>query len=182
MQIREKTKYEIEAKASGMSDFLKMSYLEECLRQNFSFEIKRFCNLELVKLYEERGMFSEAAKKMMAVGEIAITFREKKEAYMKAVELYTKAGLYERAEFSLKKAQESGNAREREEMKTAVKILLGEQAQVYEKENRKAKALSAYEFLYKICSDSEKPRIRKRLSELYLDLGKMSEYRIIKGN
>jgi len=189
MLVKEKEKYEIEAKASGMSDFLKMDYLEACLKENFSFDIKKFCNVELAKLYEQRNMFSEAARKMEAIGEISITFREKKQAYMKAVELYVKAGLYNKAEFDLKKAKENANSQEKKEMKKAILKLVKEQAEVYEKENRRGKALPAYEWLYKMIKadedsnqDIKEEEIKAKLLELYSKLGKISEYNILKGN
>ena len=182
MQIKEKHKQEIEEKARGMSDFLRMEYLEKCLRENFSFDIKRFCNFELANIYNQRKMFSEAARKMTAIGEISVTFREKKQSYMKAAEFYIKAGLYDGAETSLKKAQENGNDAERKEMKNAIKILLKEQAEVYEKENRKAKAVEVYNWLYRLSEELEKAEIKKKLAELYLKLGRTSEYNILKGD
>lgn len=182
MQIKEKTKPEVEAKSSGMSDFLKMEYLEECLKNNLSFDIKKFCALELVKLYEARKMFSEAGRKLIHASEISLTFRDKKNLYMKAAELFIKAELYDLAEHSLRKAQEQGTKSDISEMKKAIKQLLLQQAGQYEKEIRKGKALKAYEYLYKISNEQEKEKIKEKLLMLYEKLGKVSEYNILKGH
>jgi len=182
MLIKEKTKPEIESKIGSMGDFLKMEYLEECLKQNFSFDIKKFCSEELAKLYELRNMFSEAARKLEFIGEICLTFRERKEAYMKAAEFFVKAGLYDKAEYSLKKAIESGNDLEKKELKKAIDELLRQQAEVYEKENRIGKALKAYEYFYKICDESEKEQVKEKLLVIYQKLVMISEYNILKGN
>lgn len=181
MLVKEKSKAEVEAKAGSMSDFLKMEYLEECLKGNFSFDIKRFCNLNLAKIYEGRNMFSEAAKKMDAVGEISVTFREKKEAYMKAVELFIKGEYYDKADFALRKALDSCSLNEKKEIKTAVAKLLKEQAGVYEKENKRGKAVKAYGHLYRI-SEEEKAEIKQKLLDLYSKLGMMREFNMLRGS
>ncbi len=181
MQIKEKTKPEIEAKIGDMSDFLRMEYLEECIRSRFSFDIKKFCNLELAKLYQARRMFSEAARKLEQAGEISLTFREKKELFLKSSELYVKAEIYERAMLSLKKALEQVPSAEREDIKDAIKKLLKEQAKEYEAENRRGSALKAYEHLYKMLSEQERGEIKEKLLGLYEKLGKISEYNILKG-
>ena len=99
---------------------------------------------------------------------------------MKAVEFYIKAGLYDAAEMSLRRAQENGNDIEKKEMKSVIKILLKKQAEIYEKENRKAKAVEVYNWLYKLSEGFEKTEIKKKLAELYLKLGRTSEYNILK--
>jgi len=182
MQIKEKTKAEIESKISGMGDFLKMGYLEECLKHNLTFDVKKYCALELAKIYEARKMFSESGRKLEQAGEISITFREKKELFMKAAELYLKAEIYEQVSLALRKAVEQTNKDEAPIMKSAIKKLLREQAEVYENENRNGKALKAYEYLYKMLKESEKEEIKRKLLNLYEKLGKLSEYNILKGN
>ncbi|MEK6820672.1 MAG: hypothetical protein AABX71_03090, partial [Nanoarchaeota archaeon] len=141
MRVFEKTRGEIENKLGLMSDFLKMEYLESCLKQHVDFDVKRFCNTKLADLYETRNMFSEAARNMSAVAEISSTFREKMNAYIKEVELWIRAGYYDRADEAFRKALACGNLREKEEMKTAVKELYKKQAEAYEKANRNSSAL-----------------------------------------
>lgn len=181
MQIKEKTKAEVESKSAGMSDFLKMEYLEECLRSRFSFDVKKYCNIELAKAYEVRRMFAEAAKNLEQASEISLTFREKKELFLKAAELYVKAESYERANLALRKALEQV-PQEKEDVRKALKKLVKEQAAQYEQENRRGSALKAYEYLYKMLEENEKAEMKQKLLELYGKLGKISEYNILKGS
>ena len=100
---------------------------------------------------------------------------------MNAVELYVKAGLYEKADFALRKALECSNDAEKKEIKRAFKTLLKQQAEVYLKENRKGYALKAYEKFYKVASEPEKTEVKDKLLILYQQLGKINEYNILKG-
>ncbi len=180
MIVSEKSRQEIEVKLEQMSDFLKMEYLESCLKQNIDFDIKRFCHQKLAELYEKRSMQSEAARNISAVAELAVTFNEKIKAYMKETELWIKATQYDRMDESFRKALASGNIREKEEMKKAVKELLKKQALAYEKANRNSNALAAFEKLIRLADEPEKPEIKKSLLELYRKLGKIREYGILK--
>jgi tetratricopeptide (TPR) repeat protein len=182
MRVIEKTRPEVEAKLKVMSDFLKMEYLESCLKQNVDFDVKKFCNVKLAELYEGRTMFTEAARNMSAVAEIAATFKEKAQAYMKETELWIKTGQYERAEEAFKKAIASGNIKEREEMKKALNDIYKKQAQAFEKAKRNANALRIYEKLIEISNEQEKPEIKNKLMGLYERLGKIQEFMRMKNS
>ena len=181
MQVKETTKQEIENKARGMSDFLRMEYFETCLKQTKSIEVKKFCHQELARLYEARNMFLEAAKNMNTMAEISITFNEKIKAYVKETELWIKAGRYENADASLKRALASANTQEKEEIKKAIKEFYKRQAEAYEKEKRNTNALKIYEKLFEIAEQGEKQEIKNKLIELYGRLGKIREYMKMKG-
>lgn len=181
MQVNEKTRQEIEGKLKGMTDFLKMEYLESCLKYHRDFDAKKFCNLKLAELYEGRSMFSEAARNMSSMAEMAATFKEKIQAYMKETELWIKAARYDLADDAFRKALASGNMKEKEEMKKAIKQLYKKQAEVYEKVRRNANALKIYEKLLQMADEDEKPEIKKKLLELYKILGKIREYTILSG-
>ena len=81
MQILERTKKEIEAKTQTMSDFLKMEYLELCIKKFLDMEIHRYCYEELAKLYEKKHMYSEALKYITKFKSICIMQREKVTAF-----------------------------------------------------------------------------------------------------
>jgi len=180
MQIKEKTRQEIEAKASGMSDFLKMEYLEACIKNTNSIEAKKFCHSELARLYEAKNMFLEAARNMSSMAEMAITFNDKMQAYIKETELWIKAARYDDADEAFRKALASGNTKEKEEMKSAIKELYKKQALAYEKANKKGSALKIYEKLFSISSDLEKEEIKNKLLYFYEKLGKIREYNMLK--
>ncbi len=180
MKVEEKTRQEIEAKSSQMSDFLKMEYLESCIKQHREFDIKRFCNVKLAELYEKRNMFSEAARNSAAAADMAVTFKEKIDAYLKETELWIRAGIYERADESFRKALASGNSQEKYEAKRAVKEYYKKQAGIYEKAGKSTNALKAYLKLIEMTEDAEKTEVKKKILALYSRLGKIKEYGALK--
>ena len=182
MLVQERTRGEVEQKLGMMSDFLKMEYLETCIKQHRDFDIKKFCNLKLADLYASRNMFLEAARNAAAAAEKAATFKEKVQAYMKETSLWIRAGQYERAEESFRKALASGNTQEKFEMKMAIKELYLKQAQAYEKALRNANALKIYQKLLEISDETEKIEIKKKVLDLYKKLGKIREYSVLKAN
>ncbi len=181
MKVIEKTIPQIENKLKIMSDFLKMEYLEECARQNIDLNIKKFCNQELSRLYAERNMFSEAAKNMSSVAEMALTYKEKIQFYLSEVELWVKSGDYDMAEEAFGKALACGNSREKEEIKKIIKELYLKQALMHEKANKNSNALKIYEKLLHMADDKEKLEIKKKILSLYGKLGKIREYTLLKG-
>jgi tetratricopeptide (TPR) repeat protein len=181
MQIGEKSRQEIEMKLSQMSDFLKMEYLEACAKQHREFDIKKFCNMKLAELYEKRNMFSEAAKNASAAAEMAATYNEKMQSYMKEVELWVKAGHYDNIDGAFKKALASGNAKEKEEMKKALKSFYQKQAEAYERMLRRENALKIYQRMLELSdNESEKLGIKRKILDLYKTLGKIREYTILR--
>jgi len=179
MQILEKTRTEIENKINTMSDFLKMEYLEECSKQNMDLAIKKFCNEKLAELYEVKKMFSEAAKRVESVAEMASTYKDKIQTYINESRLWIRGGDYERADECLQKALACASAREREGIKKTVIEIYKAQAQVFAEQNRNSYALKIYEKLLHIVSDDEKADIKKKILPLYKKLGKIREYTIL---
>lgn len=180
MQIKEKTRQEIESKASGMSDFLKMEYLEACIKNTNSIEAKKFCHSKLAELYERKNMFLEAARNMSSMAEMAVTFNDKIQAYIIETVLWIKAAKYDEADGAFRKALASGNTLEKEEMKQAIKEFYKKQALVYEKSNKNGSALKIYEKLMSMANDLEKEEIKNKLLFLYEKLGKIREYNMLK--
>lgn len=183
MLVKETTKEEIEAKASTMSDFLKMEYFESCLKQHreTSFEIKKYVSTQLANLYEKRSMYIEAAKNMNAIADIASTFNEKRIAFVRVVELCIKAGAYDRADDAFKKAMACANTVEKQEIKSQVKAWYKIQAQSHEKAQKNGNALKAYEKFNSLeLDDKEKQEVKQKLLFLYNKLGKIRDYNAIK--
>ncbi len=185
MQVKETTKEEIDAKASKMSDFLKMEYFESCLKQHreVSFEIRKYVNTQLANLYESRSMFLEAAKNMNSLADIATTFNEKRLAFIRAMDLYIKAGTYDRADDTFKKAMACANTIEKDDIKKQVKVWYKAQGQNYEKTQKNGNALKSYEKLYSLdLQEQEKQEVRQKLLTLYNKLGKIREFNALKGS
>ena len=182
MQVREKTRQEIEQKLSMMSDFLKMEYLENCLKQQSTFDVKRFCHENLSVLYDKRNMFAESAKHMNIAAEISATFKDKMQNYMKEVELWIKSNQYDRVDEAFTKALACGNTKEKEEMKAALKELYFKQAKAFEKAQRNSNAMKVYEKILRmnLANEAEKAEIREKLLSLYQKLGKIREYMMLR--
>lgn len=180
MQVQEKNRGEIEAKLGTMSDFLKMEYLESCIKQFREFDIKRFCSMKLAELYDGRGLFAEAARHASSAADMATTFSEKIQAYMRETGLWIKAAQYDRADESMRKALASGNTKEKSEIKKAVKELYKKQALAYEKAVRNANALKAYQKLLEMSEEPESGEVKLKILKLYERLGKIREYSMLK--
>jgi tetratricopeptide (TPR) repeat protein len=180
MIIQEKSRAEVEAKLGMMSDFLKMEYMENCIKQHRDFEIKKFCHQKLADLYAGRNMFLEAARNASSAAELAATFKEKIGAYMKEVELWIRAGQFDRADEAFRKALVTGNTQEKFEMKRKIIELYREQARFYEKSGKQTHALKVYQRLIEMLGDEqEKYEVKKRMLELYKRLGKIREYSVL---
>jgi len=179
MKVTEKTIPEIEAKFNALSPFLKMEYLEECSKQNADLNIKRFCCKKLAELYEFRQMFSEAAKNMSSLADMAITFKEKISFFLKETELWIKSNQYDIADETYRMAIAIGNTKEKEEVKKAVKEIYNKQAFYFEKTNKNANALKIYEKLLHIVEEGEKLEVKKKILPLYKKLGKIHEYTVL---
>lgn len=175
MQILEKSKSEVVARAEKMSDFLRMEYLENCIRKFMDREILRYCFQELSRLYERNVMYPDAIKYLARYEEVCLTNKEKIQAYMKEMELLVKAGLYDRIEFSFNKIKEIASLKEITEIKQRIIQLLREEAAKYDKANKSTPASKAYEKLLQLVMPEEKNEIKQRLVYLYNKLGKVRE-------
>lgn len=183
IQVKEKTIEEIENKLSNIAtDLNKIAYLESVLKGNFTFEVKRFIWDKLVEFYEERGMFEKAARAISAKAGIDISFREKIESYLKAGELYAKAGKIKDAEEMFIRASREANIEQKQKIKLARKNIYLVSARELEKKGKRANALKFYEKLIKInLDDLEKKEVKEKLISTYKILGKFREAELVEG-
>ncbi|VVB78190.1 Uncharacterised protein [uncultured archaeon] len=177
MQVLEKNRGEIEAKASRMSDFLKMEYLEEVSKKFSDVEILRYCYSELSKLYEKNIMYPESIKYIEKFQEVCISQREKMQAYTREIELLIKGGYYDRVNFAYNKILEVATPKEIYEIENKIILMYKSEGEKFEKTNKNALALKVYERLAKApaVKDPEKQEIKKKLLVLYKKLGKVRE-------
>lgn len=175
MQVLERDKREIEIKASKLSDFLKMEYLESCMRKFNDHEIQKYCALELSRLYENRSMYPDAVKYIFKYQEITGNPSEKNKAMAKEIELLIKGGFYDRAESAVRKAAGILNPNEKFELKRNIINLYTSIAQRAEKVGRHAEMIKVYEKLLPYTVDNQKNEIKKKLIECYKKLGKIRE-------
>lgn len=184
INVREKTIDEIEARLIGMTtDLNKIAYLESALRESgFTFEIKRFVWGVLSDLYEDRKMFDKAAKVMSNKAGSEISFREKIDSYLRAAELYAKAGKVEDTDDMFVRALRNASDEQKAQIKLARKNILIVNAQVLEKKGKRASAAKFYERLIKMNLDEiEKNQIKNKLIDTYKALGKFREAKLLEG-
>ncbi|MDP2924894.1 MAG: hypothetical protein Q8N99_00825 [Nanoarchaeota archaeon] len=175
MQILEKTRDEIETRASKMSDFLRMEYLESCLKRFTEIEIQRYCYQELSRLYEKNFMYPDAIKYISKFQEVCISKREKIQAFLKEIELTIKGGFYDRIDFAYRKINEIATTEEIYEARKKMVDLLMSEAQKFEKSSKYSYAARAYERLSHLVTDNERLEVKKHLVTIYKKLGKVRE-------
>ncbi|MFH1248652.1 MAG: hypothetical protein V1660_00680 [archaeon] len=177
-EAKENTREAIESKLKTIGgDMLKLEYLENILKSNQTFDIKKFAHMHLAEIYERRLMLGEAAKNIDAAAEIAPTFNERIVLYKKSIEINVKHGSYDAAENSLKKAVTNASTKEKDELKKHFKDICLKRASELETIQRNNNAIKIYERLLTLSfvSDAEKQQINSKLAGLYRRVGKIVE-------
>lgn len=177
MQIKERTKQEIEAKLATMGDYVKIDYLERVLKMHLDFETRKFALTAVAKLYENRGMFNEAAKAMKAASEINTTFRTKIQDYMKSIELFVKGGSFQDADFMFAQALALGNEKDKMEMRAVLKTYYLNEAKDLMARDKRNQAKKVYEKALNLdLNAQEKQHVQQQLLGLYEKLGNVQEF------
>jgi len=170
---------EIEAKLKAyFGDMVKIEFLENCLKQLLPNDAKRFCHLKLAELYANRLMWSSAAENMELAAETAVTFKDKISFYMKEISYLIKISDFLMIDKAFKKALLCANTNtEKETIKQTLKLQLMEQAEDYEKKNKRSNAIQLYQRLLEmpITSETEKRHLIEKLAGLNSKLGRIKE-------
>jgi len=175
------TKSEIERELYGKGDFVLIDNITRLLKEHLPTDTKKFLYVKLIETYERRNMFSESAKLYEGLAELAITFNEKINCFIKAAEDYIKAGFFDKADYSIKKAISDANSSERPQIDLKIKEFYKRQAEVYEKERRRNNAVKIYEKLLGMnISEMEKSEIKVKLLTLYENLGMVRDFMELK--
>ncbi len=169
---------EVEAKLASSGDYVKMDFLQRCLKKEMDFDTKRFVLLKLAGVYESRMMFLEAAKMMRIVADINTTFDGKYADFAKSMELYLKGSEFNEAELSFKKALACGNDKQKIALRAKMKETYKAKAAEFIKRDKRKNAADTYEsFLALPFLDSiERKEAQKVLLGLYQRLGKLREF------
>lgn len=177
MQVKETKRNEIETKISQMGDYVKMGYLEGCLKNPIDYDTRKFVLIKLAGLYEQGKMFTNAGGAMKNAAEINTTVQGKINDFMKAAELFIKAGNYELAEACVKRAAGESSQTQQKEITVRVKEFYKTKAKLCMNEGKKKNAAGAYEKLLELkLDDKEREEIMKTLAGLYENLGDMRGY------
>jgi tetratricopeptide (TPR) repeat protein len=180
MLRKEMTKLDIEKELNGQGDYVQIDNITRFVKDNPPIDIKRFVYLKLAGIYERRNMFADAAEIYMKLIEISLVEKDKVNYLTKATENYIKAGFFDKADATLKKALSEASVLERGKISISIKEFYKTQAQLYEKEKRRQKAIQTYEKMLSMnYSDYEKKEIAQKLLVLYKELGMVEQYMIL---
>jgi len=177
------TKRELEERLKDVGDYVKMDLLSSALKKNVDFETRKFIFIKLAEVYEQRKMFSGAAKMMRSVAEINSTYEGKMEDFMKSNLLFMRAGNFSEGDVVFTKALGCATDLQKTSLKTERKEAYKKQAQEYVSRDRRSHAVTAYEKLLTFdLSPDEKRTIQTTLLILYEKLGKVQDYYSLKAN
>lgn len=177
MQIKERTRQEIEARLTTMGDYVKIDYLQRVLNTSLDFDTRKFALVRLAALYEQRGLLLEAAKLMKSAAEINTTFKSKLQDYMKSVELYIRGCSFQEADYLFAQTLALGTERDKSELKDTYKKQYLALAQDLIKRDKRMHAKKAYEKLLTLdLSIQERKVAQETLLDLYNRLGNVQDY------
>lgn len=171
------TRKEIEAKISNIGDYVRMDYLQSCLKKQLNFDTRKFASNELARVYEERKMYLDAAKIVRSAADINTTFEGKMNDFLKSADLFIKAGSFDEADISVSKALAVAN----DKQKVGIKLKIRDSYRSYAKDmlskDKRKHAMEAYEKLLSLdLNPLEKKETQKSLLQLYEKLGKINDY------
>jgi tetratricopeptide (TPR) repeat protein len=176
MLKRDMTKVEIERELEGKGDYVLIDNMTRFLRENPPVDIKKFVYSKLGEIYERRKMFADAANVYGIIAELSSAI-DKTENLVKETKCYIQAGFFDKADLGIRKIISEVKATERAKIMISIKEFYKTQAQEYEKEKRRNRAVKTYEKLLTLnISNAEKNEINKKLSALYRELGMVREY------
>lgn len=173
---------DIEAKLASVGDYVKMDYLQSCLKKNLDFDTRKFALLKLSGIYESRKMYLEAGRLLRAAAEINATFEGKMQDFMKSMELYVKGGVFDDAEISYAKALACADGMQKERLKARRKEAYKAHAQECASRDKRKHAMETYQKYLGILelTTQERAEAQVKLLALYEKLGKITEYGSLK--
>lgn len=171
------TKHEIEDRLSRVGDYVKMDFLQSCLKKQLDFETRRFVLIKLAEIYDRRRMYAEAGRLLRIAAEITTTLDGKTKEYLKSMQLFVKSGNFDEADVSFSKALACGEGLQKERVKNARREAYKAQGEGYLEKDKRRPALEVYERYSSMeLNIEEKRETQKILLELYNKLGKVNEY------
>lgn len=184
MEVKDKTKNDIDARLKSIhSDLTKVAYLEAAVaRPDLTPDVKRYIDSLLVVLYESRGMYDKAAKAMSNRAGMDVTYKAKIEAYLRAAELYAKAGRIDEAEDMFTRAVREANTEQKNQIMATRKTTYLSSARNLEAKAKRAAAVGFYEKLLKMkLEPAEKEEVKTKLMNIYKSMGKFKEAELLRG-
>ena len=176
------TKSEIEKDLQGKGDYVQIDNLRRFLKENLAIDTRKFVLMKLVLIYENRKMFSEAADLYGKLSELAMNASERSSFLIKQIEDYIKSGFFDMVDLIMGKLMsETVKYTDKAKITSTIIGFYVTQAQIYEKEKRRSKAVEIYEKLLTMkIPDSDRTEIKNRLLKLYYALGMVDKYMNLK--
>ena len=172
---------DVEAKLTQVGDYVKMDYLQACLKKTIDFDTKKYVLTTLADIYETKKMFLEAAKMLRMAAEINATAASKMQDYLRSMTLSVKGGNFAEAEISYTKAVACAEGIQKERVKAHRKEAFRKQAEELVAKDRRKGAAEAYERLLSLeLFPDERKAAQTALLRLYEQLGKITEYNGLK--
>ena len=183
MRILEKSKEEFVNKLKTMNTpLIKINYIEDALKSTIDLAARSYLGDILTDLYIDMKMFDKAARALTNKAGVAMTFKEKSELYSRAGELMAKAQRLEDSESIYVKAMREATEPQQAIIKKAMKNSWLKVADELWTSGRKSTAIIFYERLIKMHLDgNEKPVIKERMLELYKNMRRYSEMKMLQG-
>ena len=174
---------EVEAKISGMGDYVKIEYLSSLLQKGLDYDTKRFVLVKLAKINDDKGMAAEAAKCMNAAAEINPSNSGRVNDFIEAAGLYIRAGRYEEADITFNKAVIASSESDGVKIKDKKKQCYMIQADSFLARDKRAQAVKTYERILRMdLSNTEKRFVQGNLLLLYEKLGRVRDYYVLKNS
>jgi len=165
--------------ASKNSDEVRIEILERLLRERLPKDLQKFALMQIASLHERKNWLSNAAKYYKMAAEISVTYREREDLFMKEVEMFIKAIMYNQADEAMKKAIEAvANPKNRDVIKERVIQLYLNEARMNEMNERRVNAIKTYEKVLSMIGESRKDlrsQIMSKLVVLYERVGKVRD-------
>lgn len=175
------TRSVVENKLAKVGDYVKIDFLRRCLDgasgRALDIETRQFISLKLAETYEKISMFGESAKIIYKLSETSHNDNEQRERIMKSAELFVKAGIFDQAGISYRKALALAKLDfEKKQVKSSEKAAYMASAKENIARSRRAQAAKAYEQMLDITDGAEKTNVVRELMSLYEQMGKVNEY------
>jgi tetratricopeptide (TPR) repeat protein len=176
MEKRSVTRKEIEDKLASVGDYVKMDYLQRCLKMQIDFDTRRYVLTRLAAIYESRKMYLEAARLIRIAADINTTYEGKASDFIRSADLFIRGGNFSEADISVSKALATANDRQKIAIKIKVKEAYKTQAREFMSKDKRKHALETYEKIVSMDLDPlEKKETQQQLLFLYDRLGMILE-------
>jgi len=176
------SKSEIERELNGKGDFIQIDYLNRFIAQKPPLHEKKFAFMKLIEIYETKKMFNDVAKIWNNLSMLALSPQERIDYLIKETKAHIQGGRFDEADSVMRRAMEEVTIVKKTDIYDEIKKFYRQQAENYEKENRRNHAVKIYEKLLSLkITEQERNEVKGKLLALYEQLGKFRESSTLQG-